>query len=374
MKKIVIFIGMIIVVSIICIVCYECSDPAIQPLDVFDLGEKASIIALHDENIVYMEINGQNVDFFLYDTVQKGSIYIGTIENVKIISNEVVLIDNCLYTNIIIDETNNPTYTYKINLQNFAIDPIREVMSYDTFAPITNLGEEIAILECKVLDNIHGESIISTLDSSGNSITHLIFSSNRDDFSGEYIWDFTTNNDSLFTITDSWSENKIFLEQYDSNFKMVKKIDLTKTIGYLENQKIHEFDVLDNFAFISNFSRSSVLFSISDDSIFHLVESSYENPFMKAKSNESQPVFFISDSPYIFYLDKENNHIIQSKLKFDTECKIKNMYIGENTTIVTLKDVKDIYIIDNKDLYSKSSKRFPLSNKTYIATVDGLKK
>ena len=38
------------------------------------------------------------------------------------------------------------------------------------------------------------------------------------------------------------------------------------------------------------------------------------------------------------------------------------------------KDVKDIYIIDNKDLYSKSSKRFPLSNKTYIATVDGLKK
>ena len=180
-------------------------------------------------------------------------------------------------------------YTYKINLMSRAVEPIRKVESYDTFVPIAAYGEEIAILECKTLDGVHGESIISTLEDNREL---LVRESNREDFSGEYIWDFTSVDDSLFTIINNWTENKTFLEQYNSDLEKIQKIDITETIDYLEKQNIKDFCVFDRFAFISNFSRSSALLSISGDSAFRVVESTYDTPFVRAKSINRNRSFY----------------------------------------------------------------------------------
>lgn len=92
--------------------------------------------------------------------------------------------------------------------------------SYDTFVPIAAYGEEIAILECKTLDGVHGESIISTLEDNREL---LVRESNREDFSGEYIWDFTAVDDSLFTIINNWTENKLSLSSIIRILKRFRK-------------------------------------------------------------------------------------------------------------------------------------------------------
>lgn len=349
----------VILAAFICTFYFLFTDSEIQPIDTV-LEERGGIIAVYDKTILFMEIHDQNADFFVYDPAAKCGIHIDTIENVKMISHEMILEGHFLYANIILNEKGDPSYTYKINLRDRSATPIHKIESYDTFAPIAKRGDEIAILECKTSDNIHGESIISTFRNSADSNIFLTFKSNREDYSGEYVWDFSVFENSLFTLTDHWTENKIFLEEYDSHSEKVDSLDITKTMDYLEKQRVKVFSVFKRFAFISNVSRSSVLLSISGNEAFHVVESSYETPFVKAVSNNDEPIFFISNSPFVFYLDEENGKLIQTKIKLGEECRIKNLYIGENMTVLTQKDTDEIYMIDNRDLFSGRKKTFSL--------------
>ena len=375
-KKVIMIAGIFLVVAAAFMIYFIFSDSSIQPIDTVERDALGSLIGVYDEQILHMEFDTEGyVVFSLFVWIEETggwySLHIATIENPKIVLNEMVLIGNCLYVNIIMNEQGEPMYTYKINLMSRAVEPIRKVESYDTFVPIAAYGEEIAILECKTLDGVHGESIISTLEDNREL---LVRESNREDFSGEYIWDFTAVDDSLFTIINNWTENKTFLEQYNSDLEKIQKIDITETIDYLEKQNIKDFCVFDRFAFISNFSRSSALLSISGDSAFRVVESTYDTPFVRAKSNQSEPIFFIADSPFVFYLDEENDKIVQSKIKFEEECRIKDMVVGENMTVFVLEDANELYMVDNKDLFSNRKREFSVKNKTYVATTEGLKR
>lgn len=372
-KSIIMIFCLVILAAFICTFYFLFTDSEIQPIDTI-LEERGGIIAVYDKTILFMEIHDQNADFFVYDPAAKCGIHIDTIENVKMISHEKILDGHFLYTNIVLNEKGDPSYTYKINLRDRSATPIHKIESYDTFAPIAKWDDEIAILECKTSDNIHGESTISTFRNSADSNVHLTFKSNREDYSGEYIWDFSIFENSLFTLTDHWTENKIFLEEYDSHSEKVNSLDITKTVDYLEKQRVKVFSVFKRFAFISNVSRSSVLLSISGSEALHVVESSYETPFVQAVSNNDEPIFFISNSPFVFYLDEDNDKLIQTKIKLGEECRIRNLFIGENMTVLTLKDTDEIYMIDTKDLFSGRKKTFSLKNKTYVATEEGLRK
>ena len=158
--------GIFLVVAAAFMIYFIFSDSSIQPIDTVERDALGSLIGVYDEQILHMEIDTEGKAVFsLFDRIEETgggySLHIATIENPKIVLNEMVLIGNCLYVNIIMNEQGEPMYTYKINLMSRAVEPIRKVESYDTFVPIAAYGEEIAILECKTLDGVHGESIIS---------------------------------------------------------------------------------------------------------------------------------------------------------------------------------------------------------------------
>ena len=76
----------------------------------------------------------------------------------------------------------------------------------------------------------------------------------------------------------------------------------------------------------------------------------------------------------MFYLDEENDKIVQSKIKFEEECRIKDMVVGENMTVFVLEDANELYMVDNKDLFSNRKREFSVKNKMYVATTEGLKR
>lgn len=168
-KHVIIISCFVILAAFICTFYFLFTDSEIQPIDTV-LEERGGIIAVYDKTILFMEIHDQNADFFVYDPAAKCGIHIDTIENVKMISHEMILEGHFLYANIILNEKGDPSYTYKINLRDRSATPIHKIESYDTFAPIAKRGDEIAILECKTSDNIHGESIISTFRNSADDV------------------------------------------------------------------------------------------------------------------------------------------------------------------------------------------------------------
>ena len=50
------------------------------------------------------------------------------------------------------------------------------------------------------------------------------------------------------------------------------------------------------------------------------------------------------------------------------------MVVGENMTVFVLEDANELYMVDNKDLFSNRKREFSVKNKTYVATTEGLKR
>ena len=116
-KKVIMIAGIFLVVAAAFMVYFIFSDSSIQPIDTVERDALGSLIGVYDEKILHMEIDTEGKAVFsLFDRIEETgggySLHIATIENPKIVLNEMVLICNCLYVNIIMNVQGEPMYTY----------------------------------------------------------------------------------------------------------------------------------------------------------------------------------------------------------------------------------------------------------------------
>lgn len=266
-------------------------------------------IAAYKTQLLYMEMNNTEVDFFIYDFQTNTSKSVGTLSDFALKGRSSVIIDDVLYFYIGTYSGNNiKNVLYSMNFSTKEMTPISENLYSQKLIPIIEIEDQIITLQGNILSDGSLDTFLEIIEDNGTVKSQEVssFAHAQENHTILYI---DSSNEHLLALESVHDESgtQIFLVEYDSDFSCVTTTNITSVFHDQElTDDIGLFYAFDNYFFITDYSGTSIICRYAEGEIETLLcKADLEYVPNLNNSSTTHEFFYVRNTNDIYRLNKQ---------------------------------------------------------------------
>ncbi len=346
MKNKILVLG-ILVLILSCVILYfnfnnysrDISTKSIDEYNEIDLnfdGQLMSYMAIWEDFLIYQHIDGDSGKYYIgkYNLNNSEHSIIGYVNNIVTSSDKIMLIDDVIYTHMILMKDNILVNTLiAIDLKSESIEEL--VFDTDYVYPavnIINAKEKIASLKQKNSEGVNVSYYEIFNPRTNNVDNRVIF---PDDV---YAVTNCKYNNNIYVL-ELYENNKFRISLYDEDFNYKESFDMDK-IKDICNSLPYKIVVYKDIVYIRNTSDQMAVGRLTNGTVMPIYYGE-NTDIMHSCYNNLEPIFYKRFSDEYYTVDFEKYTVKSQNINLPDNYNIQYMISGDNVFLVLVKSDKE---------------------------------